>query len=340
LNGYDLSEKNRKGLYKRIADDVRKIRATRTRRIWYWSAAAASIALLVVSSLLWRSEEQQPESEPELVVADAFVGKIMPSTEVLLVSGENVTELNHNAHIVLGNNGQAAVLEKSDEAENITTELTLHKSLNKLIVPHGKRSMLQLPDGTKVWLNSGTEFEFPSEFTGNTREVSVKGEIYIEVAKADGKPFFVNSPQMRVQVTGTKFNVSAYPDYPEKTVVLVEGAVDVDVSGHGTSRLIPGELFTADSAGITRRQVNVSEYTSWKDGVLVFSKTSIHDVLKQIGRYYNVDFKDNSDEKLSSKTCTGKLFLSDNLDEVFQALSVISSTAYYKENNIYIIKKK
>jgi transmembrane sensor len=270
------------------------------------------------------------------VKTGAFVGQTMPSDDIRLISGKNVLILGQDAQIALNKEGKVSLINKKKESEIVLSK----DEMNRLIVPCGKRSMLQLADGTKVWMNSGTELEFPSEFKGSTRDIVLKGEIYIEVAKMEDKPFYVHTPEFTVQVLGTRFNVSAYPDNSEKTIVLVEGAVEVSTIGQGKGKLGPDEMLTINQDGLKKQKADVSRYICWKDGVLILNKTPISDVLQKIGRYYNVSFDDYSDELLSSKTCTGKLYLSENLDEVLMSVAILSKTEYHTRDSIIYIRNK
>lgn len=296
----------------------------------YWIAAACVTAAVISSLLFFRSS---PEHSGETA---AYIGQTMPSDDIRLISGANITRLNQNSHISLKEDGQVALINDNRQSEVILSK----KEMNRLIVPYGKRSTLELSDGTKVWMNSGTELEFPSEFKGATREIHLKGEIYIEVAPMKGKPFYVRTFDFDVQVFGTRFNVSAYPGKAEKTVVLAEGKVEVDIPGKGKSGLLPEEMLRIDDYGMQKEKADVEKYICWKDGILIFHKTPISDVLQKIGRYYNVSFDDFSDDLLSVKTCTGKLHLSDNLDEVLMSVAVLSETIYYKEKGVIYIRNK
>lgn len=220
-------------------------------------------------------------------------------------------------------------------------ELAIEKqAMNRLIVPHGKRSEIVLADGTKVWLNSGSSIEFPSAFTGETREVLLSGEIYVQVAPDKKRPFIVHTPNYKVKAYGTQFNVSAYAP-SSSSVILVEGSVGVQAGETKEVMLSPNEqaIYTASTETFETRSVDVLAYTSWKDGYLTFDDTPVTEVLKQIERYYNLSF--NLDEAVSFKgiTCTGKIILSENLDNVMTTLSLISGTKYKRENRtIYIYK--
>jgi len=332
LNHYQLAESEQEQLYRRILSDV-YIRRARRRRMIYWSAAAC-IALLVVSSLMFLLPDNR-SAQQELPGIESIVGQVMRSNDIRLISGEKVVELKQNARITVSD-GQISVVEESNVSEVSLPENVTHK----LMVPSGKRSMIQLSDGTKMWLNSGTELAFPSKFGGSTREITVKGEIYIEVAEGQ-KPFYVNTSQFRVRVHGTKFNISAYGENEENTVVLVEGSVEVLTADHEPTQLMPNEKAAVSTGKILKETVNVAEYIGWKDGVLIFNQTPISEVLKKIGRYYNVNFENRSGKELSAKTCTGKLFLSEDLEEMLISLSALSATKYYEEDGvIYFIRKE
>jgi len=332
FNRFELSEPEQEDLYQRILADV-QLHIVRRRRLTYW-LAAAGIALLIMSSLIFfqtRTQSAQ-HNKPDI---EAIIGTTMPVNDIHLIAGGKTVALKQAAQITLKN----GCISVEGEKQSNESEISLSENvMNKLVVPAGKRSTLQLPDGTNIWLNSETEVDFPSKFRGNTREISVKGEIYIEVAKAE-KPFYVNTSQFRVQVYGTKFNLSAYGEKEESTVVLVEGSVEVVTTDHASSCLLaPNQKATVSTGKIQKETVNVNEYISWKDNVLIFNKTPILEVLKKVGRYYNVNFEDHSGNRLSTKTCTGKLFLSENFEEMMISMSSLSSTNYFKENDIiYLI---
>jgi len=334
FNRFELSEPVQEDLYQRILADV-QLHIVRRRRLTYWSVAAG-LALLLMSSFMFLQSRIRPEQhdEPQPNI-EAIIGKTMPANDIHLISGGKTVALKQAAQVTLKN----GCISVDGDKQSSESEISLSENvMNKLVVPAGKRSTLQLPDGTNVWLNSETEVDFPSKFGGNTREISVKGEIYIEVAKAE-KPFYVNASQFRVQVYGTKFNLSAYNEKEENTVVLKEGSVKIVTTDQASSCLLaPNQKATISTGKIQTENVNVDEYISWKDGVMIFNQTPILEVLKKVGRYYNVNFEDHSGNKLSTKTCTGKLFLSENFEDMMVSMSSLSSTSYYKENDIiYLI---
>jgi transmembrane sensor len=99
--------------------------------------------------------------------------------------------------------------------------------------------LLRLPDGSRVWVNENTVIEYPKEFTGTTRDVTLKGEAFFEVQKDPSKPFVITSGLIRTTVLGTSFNIKAY----EGTLPLVKvrtGQVKVE-NKNNTVFLIRGD---------------------------------------------------------------------------------------------------
>src|SRR5690606_12737857 len=140
-----------------------------------------------------------------------------------------------------------------------------------------------LPDGTKVWLNAGSELTFPTVFTGSERRVQLRGEAYFEVAKKvkgeKGKrlPFIVASEGQEVEVLGTHFNIMAYTDEPEVKTTLTEGSVQVSNLKSSISHLLrPGQQSSLKRNGsIAIAEVNTEEAIAWKNGYFMFANENI-----------------------------------------------------------------
>ena len=96
----------------------------------------------------------------------------------------------------------------------------------------------------------------------------------------------------------------------------------------------------SDNGTFNTQKVDVNQFISWKNGYLEFDKTPMTEVLKQIGRYYNLSFDLDNDVNLQKRTCTGKIYLSENMDNVMTTVGILSSTKYIKDNNqVYIINE-
>ena len=118
--------------------------------------------------------------------------------------------------------GTGLVFRPSSKIEKIATDIRY----SEIRVPFGQMSQVVLSDGTKIWLNSGTTIRYPEQFAADSRSVTINGEAYFEVAKMAHKPFTVNSSDLKIEVLGTSFNISAYQEDQESAVTLVEGKVN------------------------------------------------------------------------------------------------------------------
>jgi ferric-dicitrate binding protein FerR (iron transport regulator) len=214
-------------------------------------------------------------------------------------------------------------------------------SFNQLIVPHGKRSFIQLSDGSKVWVNSGSRLVFLPVFKGNKREVFLEGEAYFEVAKDMKKPFYVRTDAYDIKVYGTRFDVQAYKLDNEYNTILLEGKVSLEIkNGTANSKehfLLPNQKASlADQKGnlFITEVANIDNYTAWKDGYLIFKNEPFPELLKRVSRYYNITILPNN--QASIKRLSGKLDLKDNPERVLDGLSVISKSRYSKQGNQYV----
>lgn len=164
---------------------------------------------------------------------------------------------------------------------------------NRLIIPKGGEYMLQLADGSKVWLNAATEFRYPVAFAGEQRRVFLKGEAYFEVAKDALRPFVVVADDVQVQVYGTKFNVNNYNE--NMHTVLLEGSVGMK-TGQQEVRLNPGQKGEAEGGRIQVTDVDAEAYIAWKNGDFIFNNERLEDIMEQISCWYDVDVFYNREE--------------------------------------------
>lgn len=152
----------------------------------------------------------------------------------------------------------------------------------------GQRLVRHLPDGTIVHLNSNTTISYPRTF-GTVREVTLTGEAFFEVVH-NGKPFVVHAGNVDTQVLGTSFNVRC-EEGEDTRITLVEGKVSVISPAGKSLTLEPNEqaLIDVRSSALTKRNVNVLRYISWKDDVLFFEQTSLEEAVPEIEKWYGVE---------------------------------------------------
>jgi len=187
---------------------------------------------------------------------------------------------------------------------------------NKLKVPYGKKFKLTLSDGTVVNLNSGTTLKYPEQFGINgKRNVYLIGEAFFEVAKDKQHPFIVNANQVDIEVLGTRFNVSAYPENPSVNGTLVEGSIQMyEVENKlNTVLLQPNQMATwnNNSKKIITKEVDPSFYSAWTKGELAFKDTPFSTIAKIIQRTYDVEII-NENTVLARQNFTGTIKISES----------------------------
>lgn len=193
-------------------------------------------------------------------------------------------------------------------------------ALNNISTPKGGQYQVNLPDGTKVWLNAASSLSYPAAFNGNKRTVKLIGEAYFEVAKNKKMPFVVSTNGQEVMVLGTHFNVNAYGDESQTKTTLLEGAVKVQLDNSGATAILkPGEqtIFKANQLEIT--PVDVEEAVAWKDGYFLFQDEDIRSIMRKIARWYDVDVVYNWN--VSPKEIGGRISRHKSLNEVLKMLS-------------------
>lgn len=220
----------------------------------------------------------------------------------------------------------------------------------------GMVSQFTLADGTKVWLNSGSQLQFPLKFDGNRREVSLRGEAFFEVAKNKKQPFRVNAKDLNIDVLGTSFNVVSYDNDTQTEVTLVEGKVKLSVDSknslHNLSTMTPGQraIHHNGAQKVLTEEVSVDKYIAWRDGNLIFSDDNMEEVVKRLSRWFNVEIVINDPElnKYSYKAT----FRNESLKQVLELLKISAPIDYqisgnntlpngeFSKQKVYLMKKK
>lgn len=325
-------------LFDRIQHTIlRTSRHKKIKRFIHYAAVACGFILVSLSLYIYTSQT----SEKLYLVGNGqelFVGNHLTEEDIILMSENQVFSYNNQIQIKLNKKGNTEVKQDNNvELVNIS-----ENTINRLIVPFGKRSKVSLDDGSEILLSSGSTIEFPTHFNSETREIRlIKGEVYIDVKPDKKRSFILHTNELSIKVYGTKFNVSAHENYPT-TIVLEEGKISLRTKTNNREIfLTPNELAHVTPSGeINKRIVNVDKYTSWKDGYLVFDKTPISEVLRQLEKYYNLSFEFDANINLNMRTCTGNIYLSDNVDNVMKTIALLTSMEYKKENNFINIFNK
>lgn len=198
---------------------------------------------------------------------------------------------------------------------------------------------IQLPDGTKVWLNHSTVLKYPESFAKDKRGVVLNGEAYFEVKKDKSKPFIVSSDAMQIKVLGTIFNLKSSKYDKLAEVALIEGSVEVKGNrDEGHLVLSPGQKAELDlkNGRLVVKQVNAKYDAVWKDNLIPFEKATISQIANTLEHFYKV--KIVVSPNIDKNTYSGVLRKSGSIDSVLNSLKNAIPISYKisNSNTIYI----
>lgn len=310
---------------------VKELAPRRSVKWWGWSVVAASVMVFFwVGLVMFFRLEPQAES----MQAEVFTGK--RSVELVLANGQRVN-LDHNVMELQEENGIWIINDSNSllaycldtlsmEGGNSDTALMY----NTLRIPAGADYIVHLADGTRVHLNCESQFRYPVSFAGNERRVYLDGEAFFEVKKAGEWPFVVVTDEMNIRVTGTTFNVKSYRKDQVITTTLVSGSVQVesDEMGQRVVQLLPSQQFEWNK--ITRRrqvrEVDVSLYTGWTEGLFVFRNVRLEEVMTVLARWYPIEvfYASPSVKDLKLSANLGRYENIDTIVAIIQAMDKIN----------------
>jgi len=214
--------------------------------------------------------------------------------------------------------------DKHDEAlmyEMINKPGRLANTYNSVRTPRGTQYHLTLPDGSEVWLNSGSSISFPTAFEKGYRRVETTGEVYFEVAKKH-QPFVVVTGNQEVEVLGTHFNINAYEDEDDVRTTLLEGSVKVSGQDRKARFLVPGQQSVLSASGLfkTITTADTEGAVAWKNGYFKFDRQDLQAIMRQVSRWYDVEISYSGN--IPTDEYVGKIKRSENVSGVLRILKL------------------
>ena len=307
----------------RALSKLKNRKQVKRRGILSWIAAASVVVIAGVSA--WILLSQEPDVDNLSVTEKFEPGKAIVTLEMASGLKYRLDTLssvvrNNRVNVAFDNNdGVLKIKEQDSLADGAAKEI----GYNTINVPYGGTYTVELCDGTKVYLNSGTTLEFPSRFDGKVRSVILKGEAYFDVARNVSKPFVVEVDEMKVKVLGTSFNVKSYVDEPGVYTTLVEGSVAILRDGQPEKKIKPGEqaYYNKGVGTLSIAEVDVNEFTSWKDGLFYFKDIALEEILRIVSRWYDLEvFYMNQGAK--SVIYSGKLPMYSSVEDVLRKFEI------------------
>lgn len=300
------------------------------------AASAAFLFLILGVSHIFSLHNNTQNKEAVVAAVVSFPETGSRKAILTLENGEKVdlsvkkgTISNANSTVINNNANQLLTYRKVEEVSSTP-------QINTLAIPRGGEYQLILSDGTRIWMNAESLLRYPTSFIGEKREVFLEEEAFFEVAKDAKHPFIVHTNRHSVEVLGTSFNISAYPDYKVYTT-LAEGRIKVSTTKVSVV-LNPDQqaVIEPNNDDIVTRDVPAYLFTSWAKGNYEFRNTSLSEIVAQLSRWYNVDiyFKN---ESLKDKRFAGIIFRDEELNFAIEVIERVSNVHFTREEEtIYI----
>ncbi|MCE7043262.1 FecR family protein [Dyadobacter sp. CY312] len=297
----------------------------------FWSKSvfrllAAASVLFVLGILVYKSERFFAKNEHQIAIAPTDVAPGSDRAILTLSNGTSIT-LDNKSEGYLATEGKVSIRSNGHgELRYTSSGIETDKNeagVNRISTPVGGQYRVVLPDGSKVWLNAMSSLSYPTFFEGTQRKVRVTGECYFEIARDTKHPFVVEiDSKQEVVVTGTHFNVNAYPNESNIRTTLLEGGVEVYRIGDSSRdvvKLKPGmQSFVGANNMLKTREVNAEEMVAWKNGLFYFDNADVPAVMRQVERWYNVEVAYK--KEIESKAFSGKIHRTANLSQIVEIL--------------------
>ncbi|MBB2151677.1 FecR family protein [Pedobacter gandavensis] len=268
--------------------------------------AAAAILLISLSVTMFLNQDIPHEIPVQYGKHQEYAIKAPENKAVLTLANGTEISLTDAANGKIAEQSGVRITKTSDGqliydiAAGKETDASNHRktgqsAYNSISTPAGSKYQINLPDGTRVWLNAMSSIKYAPQFMGKERLVILTGEAYFEVAKHEGVPFKVSSRGQVVEVMGTHFNINAYQNEPAVKTTLAEGSVLVNMEPDikkqaytNQKRLVPGEQSVLENGALNVKKVDLQEVLAWKDGYFSVDD-DLKTIMRNIERVYNVE---------------------------------------------------
>ncbi len=316
----------------------RKQRLTFRHKVYRWAVCAAIVVVLGGAWLQWQKMRSEQPGGEVLALEDRTLDSTDRRPVLTLASGVRIVipegglmleEIMEDRQVVAGDEYLVQY------ADTVVNPESIH---NTVSVPPMCDFYFVLSDGTKVWMNAASSLRYPVKFAADSRTIYASGEVYLEVAKDNRRPFSVVVDGMRIEVLGTCFNVRAYSHEDETRVTLAEGKVAARV-GEKKYTLMPGkQLCLKEISGeVDVQTVDVDDVLAWKRGFYVFKKCNLAEVASTLQCWYDVEIVLEG-EVAAHTTYTGVVNKEEAIDVFLDRLEKVSDVKCSRKGKIVSIQ--
>ena len=323
---------DREKAFRQFTSNIRRTRTKFIRKIAIYAAILTLPVLLGIYTIL-QQREAVPRS-PQSVTSITH-GKVKAT--LTLARGEKI-ELSPDQSSASLPTGIHLKEQKDELIYTPSNTEEEHIQYHELTTPRGGEYKITLPDGTFVHLNSGTTLKFPTHFDTSKREIYLTGEAYFEVAKNSERPFYVITDIARIKVYGTTFNVNTLLNNQVQTT-LISGSIGIFVEGNQREYMLkPSQQaeINYNTKAITIKEVDVSTYIAWKNGVFQFDDERLESIMDKLALWYDVKIFYRNDA-VKDIRFTGYLKRYDDINVILSAIeATVSANFQIREKTIVI----
>ncbi len=216
--------------------------------------------------------------------------------------------------------------------------LFLFNSNNTIVIAtaNGEQENVRLPDGSEIALNYASKLQYAADFSGDIRRIRLQGEAFLEVVP-DGRPFIVETENVRVEVLGTAFNV--WQRGETTRVVLVEGKVRLQGADNNAVLLEKDQASSCSGNGppTPPETVAANRLLGWRSGKLVFEAAPLREILAELQWKYNVTIV--LDAPGAGEKTINAVFHTPTLESVLRSVCESLNLQYRQDAERFIVSK-
>lgn len=312
----------------------------------WWLFRAAAVLLLAVAGFFFLRTQHRLAAPGKTGRQTTAANRMSAGNQasITLADGRTVLLDSMASGLVVQDNGR--LLKQADGRiiyEQLKNAAAVNEQNNTLNNPRGGRVVdMVLSDGTHVWLNVASSINYPVVFSGKERKVTISGEAYFEVAHDPSRPFYVEKDGLEIRVLGTHFNINAYADDPVPSITLLQGKVSVAAKREGKTlnalQIQPGQqaLLIQDHFTVNNAP-DLKAIMAWKNGDFEFTGSSIQSIMRQIGRWYDMDIIYQGE--LPSDEFVGKISRQEDVSRILKILEATGKVAFQIQGRKIIVRK-
>lgn len=336
---YFITSEERDALWNRINHSLHR----RRKRMLYLYSSMAAAGIIIIGSFLFLLQTPDKEVEWDIIEVAENAQSIFQKKNKETISRIDMASHKNEMLSVSG----IQLLEESDSIYTFSpknqNKRSSVKDYSSIHVPYGRRLEVELIDGTKVWLNAGSQLTFPKTFDDKEREVFLMGEGYFDVAHSQ-TPFKVLTSQNIIEVLGTSFNLSSYPEDETDIVELLSGKISFQSQKKLFEPITmnPSEELEMDlkSNHIKIRRGSSGNSILWTKKQMLLEKTPLPLLFKKLERVFNVQIYTENISELSSVLYSGRLDMNSSLESILSNIYELKDYRITMEGKEVSVKKK